>query len=79
MYGKERADGSRRKGLLEKYKEKGYLVRDISKGYTERHLSLEMQEEFKGKDYNELLVYKCSKNQELELIQNKTIQEGHRR
>ena len=58
VYGKERADGSRRKGLLEKYKEKGYLVRDISKGYTERHLNLEMQKEFKGKDYNELLVYK---------------------
>ncbi len=79
VYGKEKADGSRRQGLLDKYKQKGYLVRDISRGYTERHLSLEMQEEFNGKDYNELLVYKCSKNQELEPIQNKAIQGGARR
>jgi len=79
VYGKERADGSWRQGLLEKYKQKGYLVRDISKGYTERHLSLEIKEGFQGKDYNELLVYKCSTNQELEPIQNRAVQGGRRR
>lgn len=79
VYGKERADGSHRQGFLDKYKQKGYLVRDISRGYTERHLSLEMREEFKGKDYNELLVYKRSRNQELEPIQNRANQRGYRR
>lgn len=63
VYGKEGADGRKKEGLLDKYRRKGYLVRDISHGYTSRHLSQEQQEGFTGKDYNELLVYK--RNQEL--------------
>lgn len=57
-------------GLLKKYKEMGYLVRDISSVHEKYQIQTEdMGQKFQGKDWNELLGYNRKIREEKKVIE----------